>query len=460
MKKVLVIGAGPVGFINALGLAYFGHQVTCFDRKTELIQSLQKGILDYKEAGLEEFFHEIQSISWCDSEESLPATFDVAVICVGTPQMQKKQDLEALNSAMRLIAKISERSTSLNLVVIRSTVLPGTTDSFAATLLPKKCKAVMMPEFLREGQALNDFFNPDRVIAGVADDRIIPELKDLFCFPKRPPWVVTNPATAEFTKYASNALLAVQISTANELAGIAETIPQVDFLDTVKMLGMDSRWAEAPIMSYLSPGLGFGGACLPKDLQALSQLAKQQKVPSGILQQVKTVNDSRIFHVAAEIQKRLQPSLNKKILVLGFSFKANTNDTRESKALELCTLLLKLGFSVMAHDPQAQSPIPEIEQIENWQPEVSKAAAIVIATDWSEYRELENLSLGSVFIFDCRRLLKPNKFEADLFWAPGLGPRTLLSQLELLDQAANDRGVGLISPMREPLVHGLEPELL
>lgn len=397
--KVLVVGAGPVGRTNSIGLSRMGHEVTCLDSNSNLLKP-------------ENFLY--QPVQFVRSLEQLgDRHLDAILICVGTPNeihSQDQQDLQDLHRAVIEVAQWASWSCeSPPLFVVRSTILPGTSNSFILPLLEREMKDhpfhyAFMPEFLREGSELLDFSRPDRIVVGSSSAFAFRKLKELFVFPHCP-WIETNPATAEMIKYVSNVLLTLQISATNEFADVCRTLPQVDIVEVMKGSLLDHRWALGGIKEYLHPGIGFGGSCLPKDLAAFTAWAASRGVAVPTLKGAETTNNNRIETLVQDLKNRFGSIRNLKILQLGLSFKPGTSDLRCSKSIELAERLIDEGVTLTVHDPSLKlSPVQAL-WTQDWRRAANAADFILLATPWPEYLDLQNLNLDPAKIVDCRRAL-------------------------------------------------------
>jgi UDPglucose 6-dehydrogenase/GDP-mannose 6-dehydrogenase len=278
----------------------------------------------------------------------------------------------------------------------------------------------MNPEFLREGAAVADFMAPDRIVLGHDDPRSLELLERLYA-----PWdcdkLKVNSRTAELIKYASNALLAVQISAANEIANLATALGGIDAMEVMKGVHLDRRWNPikngervAPgILSYLLPGPGFGGSCLPKDLEALAAAGHSQGLPMAMIEAVLAVNRAQPEQVTAMLERALGSLAGQHVLVLGLAFKPGTDDVRDSPSIRIVELLLEKGARVSAHDPMARqsfrravgSRAASVTLVEDWRAAVTEAEIIVVVTIWPEYFDLATFDLRGKVLFDTRRML-------------------------------------------------------
>jgi UDPglucose 6-dehydrogenase/GDP-mannose 6-dehydrogenase len=323
---------------------------------------------------------------------------------------------------------------------VKSTVVPGTTDTFIRKVLErasgKKLGAFglgMNPEFLREGAAVGDFLAPDRIVLGHETPETLRHLEELYA-----PWncdkLRVNSRTAEMIKYASNCLLATQISAVNELANLAAALGGIDSGEVMRGIHLDKRWnpilpggqrAHPGILAYLKPGCGFGGSCFPKDVQALRSLGAAKKTPMRLLQAVLEINERQPSEVATLLARQLGKLKGKRILVLGLAFKPGTDDVRESASLKIIERLLAAGAEIDAHDPVAVANAAAVlshrrlHYVPAWPEKLGQADGVVVATCWPEYRELAKDVLSTVrarkIIVDARRLFRPDELAPAIY---------------------------------------------
>lgn len=434
--KVGIIGTGYVGLITGVGLAAKGHDVTCFDTESKIIEGLSKGNPHIYERGLNELLDHVimeglfraQMIS-----ERHLVGYEIIIVAVGTPTVEDNIDLKYIESATEMIGRALKLTDNFISIIIKSTVVPGTTDTIVRRILEdnsgKKLGQFglgMNPEFLREGSAIEDFFNPDRIVLGHEDPETLKILKRLYS-----PWncdkIIVNSRTAEMIKYANNCLLATQISAVNELANIVAAIGGIDILDVMEGVHADKRWnpilpdgkrLRPDILSYLIPGCGFGGSCFPKDLKGLKSFSNQMGLETSILDSVLKTNENQPYEVIKLIKGALGNLKRKKILILGLTFKPDTNDVRESISLKIINYLNQLEADIIAHDPvgipnakKELNDINRIEFIEEWKDCLSLIDAVIILTKWDEYKQLTEKNniekLNGKIVLDPRRLFNP-----------------------------------------------------
>lgn len=413
--KILIVGTGYVGTTTGLIFCEMGHQVTGLDLNDDKIQALQAGKLHFYEPGLHDLLikHvEAKNIFFTKKAKKAIKMNDVIFICVGTPQgSDGSADLTYVKNVAQSIGK------SLNkykVIVTKSTVPVGTADLVTKWIKENQTTqipfdVVSNPEFLREGSALQDALHPDRIVIGTQSKTartVMRELyKDFSC-----PIVETNPKASEMIKYAANSFLAMKISYINELARLCDSL-KINVNDVSKGIGLDQRIGP----QFLRAGMGYGGSCFPKDVNALIQTAKERGNPLSILESVVKVNEEQPHYFIKKIKQSLGGDLkNKTIAVLGLSFKANTDDTRESPSLILIDRLLEEQAKVKAHDPIVK--MAQTHQFQTIEETVSGTDALVICTDWDEYKNLNWESLKplmtSPYIFDGRNMLDKGKVES------------------------------------------------
>lgn len=435
--KINVLGTGYVGLVSGVCLAAKGHSVNCFDTNPETIKTLNNGKCHFYEKGLEDLMLEFNNnirFELLDniSPQSSLLDCDAILIAVGTPTIDEKISLTQIESACITIGNLIKKSNKYISVIIKSTVVPGTTDTFVKNILESSSGKLigefglgMNPEFLKEGNAVDDFMKPDRIVFGYEDKKTLEVLHEIY-----KPWITdkieVNTRTAEMIKYVNNSLLATQISTINEYSNIAKSIGDIDFNSVMNAVHLDGRWSPIKdntritpgIIDYLKPGCGFGGSCFPKDIKALSALAKDVGVKSKILNSVIEVNNNQPKVILNFLKESVSSFNNKKILILGLAFKPDTDDVRESVSIKFINYLLKESSIITAHDPISISNAKkiinsEVKFVVNWKNELTNNDIIVIATNWSEYRNLDKFDklLENKYILDTRSLFDKNHFK-------------------------------------------------
>ena len=428
--QVAIVGAGYVGLVSGVCLAAKGHRVTCVDIDRSVVDRLNRADPPIHERGLDTLLAEVRAsgrfAATTQLAEALEAA-DIVIIAVGTPSEDGVIDLGFVRQVAADIGRWLRDRDRFLAVVVKSTVVPGTTDTVvrqeieAASGKPLGAFGLgMNPEFLREGEAIEDFMDPDRIVLGHEDARTLAALEALYA-----PWACdklrVNTRTAELIKYANNALLATQISTMNEIANLAAALGGIDAMDVVQGVQLDRRWSPiengrriAPgILAYLVPGCGFGGSCFPKDVQALRAHGRSLGLPMRMLDAVLAVNDHQPGQVVDIIGAEEPEIAGKTCLVLGLAFKPGTDDVRESASLKIVDLLLARGASVLAHDPVAADRFARalgpaaVRFVTDWQAHLAAADIVIVATRWPEYRALAEANVAGKIVFDARRMFDP-----------------------------------------------------
>jgi UDPglucose 6-dehydrogenase len=434
--RIAVIGTGYVGLVTGACLAEIGHEVVCTDSDTEKIKMLELGGIPIYEPGLEQVIpkaRQLKRLSFRANSADAVRAGDAIFICVGTPPLPNGDaDLSAIDHVARMIAT---ESTSPKLVVEKSTVPARTGQELKRALSVYGRKSHVSfhvasnPEFLREGTAVEDFLHPDRIVVGVESESAERQLKEIYqpvldrkfncpvhvnaCpAAPAPEWLVTTINSAELIKHASNSFLALKISYANMVADLAEKLG-ADIGEVVRAMGLDPRIGR----SFLSAGLGFGGFCLPKDLQAFVHLAERSGVDFSMLREVEKINKHRIDRCIEKLRSALWVVRGKQVGVLGLAFKPNTDDIRFAPAIDLVNQLLSEGARVRAYDPQAmersRATLPQIEYAKSAYDAATDAEALLIATEWDEFRRLDWPRVRDVMarplIIDGRNLLSPRE---------------------------------------------------
>ncbi len=419
--KIGVIGVGYVGLTLAC-LAEFGNNVLFVGRSADKINNLKKGILPVYEKGLSEIVKrnlEAQRIDATTDYEKMKET-EIIFICVGTPSAEGGAiDISQIKTVSERLGILLKNTGEHKTIVVKSTVVPGTTKDVVIPILEKYSgkkaggdfSVCMNPEFLREGDGVYDFLHPDKVVIGGYDEKSSYKVIKLYSFyDSKIPRIVTNLNTAEMVKYAQNAALATRISFINEIANICEKF-EVDAYEVSHAIGLDSRIGP----KFLNAGPGFGGSCFPKDVKALVSIAKTFDVNSILLDAVLTVNKTQP-HRMVGIAKSTLGSLNgKKIAVLGLAFKADTDDIREASSIPIINSLLKENAIIKVYDPQAMENSKKIfgksvGYCTSKEDCIKDADLCMIITEWDEFRKLD-LSAIKCPIIDGRRVLDPIKAE-------------------------------------------------
>ena len=394
---IAMIGTGYVGLVSGACLADFGHHVVCVDKDEAKIAGLKAGRMPIWEPGLDSLVTANAArgrLAFTTDVAEGVADADAVFIAVGTPARRGDghADLSFVFGAVRELAKALRKPT---VVVTKSTVPVGTGDEIARLLAeegaPEGTSVASNPEFLREGAAIRDFKIPDRIVIGAEDERAREVLKEIYrpLFLNQAPILFTSRRTAELTKYAANAFLATKISFINEMADLCEAV-DADVQDVARGIGLDHRIGP----KFLHAGPGYGGSCFPKDTLALLQTAKAAGVEQRIVSTVVDVNDSRKAAMAGRVIAALGGDVSgKRIAVLGLAFKPNTDDMRDAPSIPLIRGLVERGASIVAFDPvaieQARPLFPDIEFAEDAYAAAKGADALVIVTEWDEFRALD-----------------------------------------------------------------------
>lgn len=419
--NISIIGTGYVGLITGICFSELGHKVACVDVIAEKVEMINNGRAPIYEEGLDALMgkHVGKNFSATLDLEGAVLSSDITFICVGTPSDEKGRiDLKYIRSAAKGIGSALSKKDGYHVVVDKSTVVPGTTDSEILPLLEKfsgkKAGAdfgvAMNPEFLREGKAIEDFMKPDRIVLGGLDEKsisVLEQVYEAFDCPK----LKTDLRTAEMIKYAANAFLATKISFINEIANICERVG-TDVVDVAKGVGLDFRISP----HFLNAGIGYGGSCFPKDVAAIAELGREKGYDPILLDSVMRVNKEQAIHAVDVLRERLGGLKDKKVSVLGLAFKPGTDDIRESPSLVIIRQLLDEGAIVSARDPIAEKNAKEVfgDSITYTKDMIScikDADAAVIATDWDEFKvdaQVFKKNLKMPVIIDGRRLLDPN----------------------------------------------------
>jgi UDPglucose 6-dehydrogenase len=412
--RIGIVGAGYVGLSMAVVLAEKGYDVTCVDIDKEKIDKINQAVSPFFEEGLEELLKKHigkKLFATCDYDELKDR--EIVFICVGTPSKKDGSiNLDYVKSACEKLARILKDVSDYKLIVIKSTVLPTTTEKVVIPILEKSGKKAgkdfgvcMNPEFLREGSAIRDFFNQDRIVIGEYDKKSGDILEGFYREKFSSPIVRVDLRTAEMIKYASNAFLATKISFINEIGNICKKLG-IDVYEVVEGMKYDPRIGD----KFLQAGIGFGGSCFPKDLKAIINFAKQINYKPELLEAVISINEKQPARVIELVKRRVGELKNRKVAVLGLSFKGGTDDLRESRAIPLITKLLEEGAEVIVFDPKANLPKGfdgSVRVAESLESAINEAELITIATDWEDFKKLEEMKecLRGKFVIEGRRLL-------------------------------------------------------
>jgi UDPglucose 6-dehydrogenase len=451
---ITVIGTGYVGLVTGACFAEFGNDVTCVDIDAEKIANLNSGVLPIYEPGLDQLVERnMQADRLHFTTNVKPAVEQslVILLAVGTPSSDNgSANLSHVEGAARSIA---ECINSYKVIVTKSTVPVGTGEYLRRFISEHKQKQVDFgivsnPEFLREGAAIEDFMRPDRIVLGSRDEEAIAIIRELYhpLYLREAPFVLTSLEAAELTKYAANAFLATKISFINEIANLCDRIG-CDVHDVAKAIGMDHRIGP----HFLNAGAGFGGSCFPKDTRALVSIAREFGCPSLIVDAVIEVNRVQRTAMVAKIENLVGGVRGKTIAVLGLSFKPETNDMRDAPSVDIIRALLDRGATVRAYDPVAMSEaakfLPEIEYAKDEYTAVAGAHALVLMTEWNQFRALSmeriRVLMRTPKIADLRNIYEPEAMHDLGFEYVAVGRCTASPSRSIEPMVSENLGVSL-----------------
>lgn len=429
--RVAVVGTGYVGLVTAAGLAELGHTVVCVDIDQRKVAALNQGAAPIFEQGLDMLLQRnlgVRLRATTDLGSAVQGS-ELTFVCVGTPSRQDGSiDVSFVQQAAEQIGGALAATTGFHAVVVKSTVVPGTSQQVVGPALERTSgrKAGVdvgvgvNPEFLTEGQAVDDFLHPDRIVIG-GDRRTVAALRELYAGFDGVPVVETNAATAEMIKYASNAMLATAISFSNEIANLGAAIGGIDAVEVMRGVHLsrylttapgDGPAITAPLSSFFEAGCGYGGSCLPKDVAALAARGREVGSPLPLLEAVARVNDEQPARLVELLRRRLGTLRGRRVTVLGLAFKPETDDVRSSPAFPVLRSLCAAGAEVSAHDPvvgpEALDGLGAVTYVQDLAAAVKQAEAVVIVTRWDHYRRVPEL-VGQLdpppLVVDGRRML-------------------------------------------------------
>ena len=416
--NICVIGTGYVGLVTGCVFADLGNDVVCVDNNPAKVAMLERGEMPIYEPGLEELVRrnvEDRRLFFTGDLAEGVERSDVVFICVGTPPKENGDpDMSFVQEAAKGIARSLNR---YKVIVNKSTVPVGTGGMVREIIETNRRRnvdfdVVSNPEFLREGSAIKDTLEPDRIVIGAPNQVVAMKILELYA-PLERPMIITDVASAEMIKYASNAFLATKISFANSIANICDAVG-ADVLQVIKGMGMDSRIGSA----FLNAGLGYGGSCFPKDSSALARTAEKAGVDFKVLKAVMDVNKEQAVRFVDRLRVAVGGDFKgKNIGILGLAFKPNTDDMRDAKSVEIIETLLAEGAEVMAYDPIAMDNtkhiFPQICYAKNAYEVAEDADALIIVTEWNEFKQLNMERIKSVMktplLFDGRNIYDPLK---------------------------------------------------
>jgi len=440
MQRISIIGTGYVGLSTAVCFASRGYHVIAATRNEENARAINAQQPPFYEPGLDAALtHGIRSkcLRAETSRAKAVSETDVSFITVATPEQPDGGiDLRYIISASEDLGRALQKKDTYHLVVVKSTVIPGTTREVVKLTIERTSQRAagrdfglcMNPEFLRQGSAIEDTLHPDRVIVGEYDARsgtLLEALLNEF-YEGAVPVLKMGLESAEMVKYASNAFLATKISYANEMATVCETVPGVDVTHVMAAVGLDPRVNP----QFLNAGAGFGGSCFPKDVKALRTFAEKHGTQAPLLRAVLTVNEAQARHVAQLVLSCLGEPEGKKVALLGLAFKPNTDDLREAPSLKIAAQLLEAGARVSAYDPVVKkvafSEFEALEHADSVQACLAGAHCCVVVTEWDEFKALTPddfiTHMAKPIVVDARRIYDPQEFRQRLrYKAVGLG---------------------------------------
>jgi UDPglucose 6-dehydrogenase len=420
MVKLCIVGTGYVGLVTGACFAEVGHQVICVDNDLKKVELLQKGGLPIYEPGLEEIVKKnVAAGRLRFSGEIADGVRNSEVVFIAVPTPPRDDGSVDMSFVEKVAREIAGAMTEYKTVVDKSTVPVKTGEKVSETIRRyNKHKVdvdvVSNPEFLREGCAVQDLMNPDRIVIGVLNDRPVAKMKEIYA-PFKAPMIVTDINSAELIKHACNSFLALKISYINAISVICEA-SGANVEDVAHGMGLDKRIGRA----FLNAGLGYGGSCFPKDLGAFVHIAEALGYDFRLLKEVQTINAEQIQRFLKKIHDSLWIVKDKTIGVLGLAFKPNTDDMRMSPSLDIIQPLQKEGAHIKAYDPKAtekaREVLPDVEFCDNAYAAASGADALVLCTEWDEFRKLDLEKLRSVMsqpiMLDGRNVCDPKKMAA------------------------------------------------
>jgi UDPglucose 6-dehydrogenase len=403
--KIGIIGLGYVGLVTSAVMADQGHLVVGVDVDSKRVEGLSCGRNPIYEPGLDELLAKNKDRLQFTTDYAKLSDVDVAFISVSTPTVNGEIYLEYVMSASKSLAKVLRKD---SLIVMKSTVLPGTSRKVREIT---GREVVSNPEFLKEGSAIKDSINPDRVVIGSYTKEAGDVVESIWKFTGAP-IVRTTPEEAEMIKYAANSFLAMKVSFINEIANLCERIPNCDVNKIAEGIGLDKRISP----HFLKAGLGWGGSCFPKDTLAISTFARSLGTPLRTVDASIQVNNERPKRAVTLLKEIMGQLKGRKLCVLGVAFKADTDDTRESVALKVIDILKEEGAQVVAYDPKAKANVTMVSMEQC----IDESEGVIIATEWNHFKGIEDKLRGK-YVVDGRRLLDPSKMDLTKFRAIGLG---------------------------------------
>jgi UDPglucose 6-dehydrogenase len=431
--RVGIIGTGYVGLPTGLGLAELGHNVICADKNESKVNMLNQGKITLYEKDSQKLLLKnikLKRISFTSSIEECIKKSDVIIIAVGTPIVDADINMSDMRDVFDVVKKTALCLNKYKLIAVKSTVAVGTCDKAEKLIKKLNHKAdfdiVSLPEFLREGFAVADFFNPDRIIAGVGSLKAKKVITKLYKpILNKTKILFVNRQSSELIKYAANSFLAVKVAFINEIANFCEKT-NADINEVSRGIGSDSRIGA----KFLNPGPGYGGSCFPKDTKSLAAMANTFNLDMPLIKTVIRENAGRKKQISMRIFESVKNIKNPKIAVLGLAFKAGTDDCRESPAIDIIDELLKHNVSISAYDPQAANTCrkilgDKIQYAGTLYDAVKNADIAVILTEWEQFKKMDLKKVSKLMkhknIFDCRNILDFEQVKKHNFKYEGIG---------------------------------------
>jgi UDPglucose 6-dehydrogenase len=462
--KISIIGTGYVGLVSGLCLTAKGHSVVCVDVDQAKVDLINSGHSPIHEKGLGDLIRDHVGKRFHASTDLRTAveSSDLSIIAVGTPFHEGEIDLHFIRVASEKIGEALAQKESYHVVVVKSTVVPGTTNEVVVPILERSSGKVagrdfgvgMNPEFLREGEAVNDFLHPDRIVIGGIDERTLNLMNELYQPFSGIDLVRTNPRTAEMIKYTANSLLATMISFSNEMANLCASVPGVDIIEVMHGVHLDKRICpiqsdggriKPSFTSYLEAGCGFGGSCFPKDVKALVAHGRKVGQPMNLLNAVVEVNMAQPNKIISLLSSHFNCLRNLRVTVLGVAFKPGTDDIRESPALAIISTLLDRKACVTVFDPIARNALEKhfgskpMDFAASLEAAVTGSHVVLLLTSWPEFECIPKLfseMLEQPLLIDGRRML--DRFSVEHYEGIGLGPVGAISNPVLMGWGHDD----------------------
>jgi UDPglucose 6-dehydrogenase len=432
--RISVIGTGYVGLVSGACFAEIGHDCTCVDIDATKVERINRGEPPIHENGLEALLKRHVGVRLRATTDLGAAIRDseITFIAVGTPFDGQRIDLTFVREAARRIGEALQKKSEYHVVVVKSTVVPGTTDEVVLPELERSSGkragsdfgVGMNPEFLTEGVAIEDFMQPDRIVLGGIDQRSIDAQRRVYAAFAQTPVLATNNKTAEMIKYTSNSVLATMISFSNEIGNLCSALGGVDVAEVMKGVHLaryftttlqDGQRIKAPISSFLWAGCGYGGSCLPKDTKALSAHGAAHGAPMPLLNAVIETNQAQPARMVALLEKHFPSLSGLRVALLGLAFKEDTDDMRESPAIPIARMLIERGTRLIAYDPvaadAARSVLPAgVRYAETLEQALAEVDAALLITRWAEFNRLPELlakRADAPLLIDGRRMIEP-----------------------------------------------------